>query len=114
MQEYGREWKGTGKRPQILEGKQPRDYLQVILQAGKRDPETKAAALRLEEKIKKHPNFERAVVDSFIASSSQEGNEAVDARHRLFQLPYLQYPNYISLQKELWVLAPLLPKSTSW
>ncbi len=94
-QEYGGEWRGGRVAVRkILKDRRPEDYLRIMIDAGKNDhdPETREAALRLESKLNSHPDFKRAVEDSFIASSGQ-GLEADQARQRLSTNPYMQYPS---------------------
>ncbi len=64
-----------------------------MIRQGKDDSETRDAASRLEEKLQNHPEFRQAVVNSFIASSSQEGENVVKARENLDKNPYLQSPS---------------------
>ncbi len=77
--EYPGEGKGkgkSGKLQEILKNKSPEDYLDTMLEQGKSDPETRETTLSLEEKLNSHPNFKRAVVDSFIVSSGIDPDAA--------------------------------------
>ncbi len=93
---HAREYPGEGKGEgvDILKSQRPRNYLQAMIDEGKNDPdpETRDAALRLEEKLNNYPDFKRAVEDSFLVSSGQEPR-AAQAWQSLATNPYLQSPN---------------------
>ncbi len=89
--EYPGEKRAVGEN--ILKDKFPEDYLKVMIEQAKGNSQTREAGERLEEKLKKNPDFEKAVMDSFIASSSHDGQKAYQARQTLTENPYLQYPS---------------------
>ncbi len=69
-----------------------RQMIRETLADPKMDSEARDAALRLEQKLNNNPDFNKAVEDSFIASSGW-GPEAVKARQDLAANPYLQSQN---------------------
>ncbi len=90
---HAREYPGEGKGEgvDILKSQRPRNYLQADDRRRQKrsDPETRDAALRLEEKLNNYPDFKRAVEDSFLVSSGQEPR-AAQAWQSLATNPYLQ------------------------
>ncbi len=65
------EWKEEKIKREILKDQPPEQYLNSLIAEAKSHSETSDAAFRLEEKMNNYPKFREALMDSFIAGSSQ-------------------------------------------
>ncbi len=94
-QEYSGEEKAKGKSVEseaVLKDMSSGLYLGIMLEQGKRDPETREATERLEKKLRENPDFQQAVEDAFVISGNRQPF-ADKARQRLAENPYLRSQN---------------------
>ncbi len=89
--EFAKAFRPEGiKGEEIIANHGPKDYLQIIIDEAKssKDSTFITAGEALEQKLGDNPEFERAVINSFIASSGKEP-AATEARRLLALNPYL-------------------------